>query len=361
MEYEFTSESVSIGHPDKVADLISDSVATFLLSKNISHRAAIETLVTTNMVTVAGEYKSNNFDKDEIEKIIRNVVAKIGYEQDGFHHKHLNIYNELHGQSPDIALGTDNFGAGDQGLMFGYACLETEDYMPMAIYLCHKILKRVQDERKNHVWILPDNKSQVTLTYNDINKPKNIEKIVCSTQHAEDVDIEHVRKQIEEIIRDEIKEDLSSTKFLINPTGRFVVGGPDGDTGLTGRKIIVDTYGGYAPHGGGAFSGKDCTKVDRSGAYMARYLAKNIVSSGRASNATVQLSYAIGVVEPTSVYVYADGKVRPDLANWIKENVDLSPRGIIDKFSLFELDLTETTLYGHFGRDNLPYEKLDLF
>jgi S-adenosylmethionine synthetase len=361
MEYEFTSESVSIGHPDKVADLISDSVATFLLSKNISHRAAIETLVTTNMVTVAGEYKSNNFDKDEIEKIIRNVVAKIGYEQDGFHHKHLNIYNELHGQSPDIALGTDNFGAGDQGLMFGYACLETEDYMPMAIYLCHKILKRVQDERKNHVWILPDNKSQVTLTYNDINKPKNIEKIVCSTQHAEDVDIEHVRKQIEEIIRDEIKEDLSSTDFLINPTGRFVVGGPDGDTGLTGRKIIVDTYGGYAPHGGGAFSGKDCTKVDRSGAYMARYLAKNIVSSARASNATVQLSYAIGVVEPTSVYVYADGKVRPDLANWIKENVDLSPRGIIDKFSLFELDLTETTLYGHFGRDNLPYEKLDLF
>ena len=361
MEYEFTSESVSIGHPDKVADLISDAVATFLLSKNISHRAAIETLVTTNMVTIAGEYKSNNFDKDEIEKIIRNVVAKIGYEQEGFHHEHLNIYNELHGQSPDIALGTDNFGAGDQGLMFGYACLETDNYMPMAIYLCHKILKRVQNERENHAWILPDNKSQVTLTYSDINKPENIEKIVCSTQHSDDVDIEHVRKKIEEIIRDEIIEDLSSTEFLINPTGRFVVGGPDGDTGLTGRKIIVDTYGGYAPHGGGAFSGKDCTKVDRSGAYMARYLAKNIVSSGRASNATVQLSYAIGVVEPTSVYVYADGKVRPDLATWIKENVDLSPKGIIDKFRLFELDLTETTLYGHFGRDNLPYERLDLF
>ena len=361
MEYEFTSESVSIGHPDKVADLISDAVATFLLSKNISHRAAIETLVTTNMVTIAGEYKSNNFDKDEIEKIIRNVVAKIGYEQEGFHHEHLNIYNELHGQSPDIALGTDNFGAGDQGLMFGYACLETDNYMPMAIYLCHKILKRVQNERENHAWILPDNKSQVTLTYSDINKPENIEKIVCSTQHSDDVDIEHVRKKIEEIIRDEIIEDLSSTEFLINPTGRFVVGGPDGDTGLTGRKIIVDTYGGYAPHGGGAFSGKDCTKVDRSGAYMARYLAKNIVSSGRASNATVQLSYAIGIVEPTSVYVYADGKVRPDLANWIKENVDLSPKGIIDKFRLFELDLTETTLYGHFGSDNLPYERLDLF
>ena len=245
--------------------------------------------------------------------------------------------------------------------MFGYACLETDNYMPMAIYLCHKILKRVQNERENHAWILPDNKSQVTLTYSDINKPENIEKIVCSTQHSDDVDIEHVRKKIEEIIRDEITEDLSSTEFLINPTGRFVVGGPDGDTGLTGRRIIVDTYGGYAPHGGGAFSGKDCTKVDRSGAYMARYLAKNIVSSGRASNATVQLSYAIGVVEPTSVYVYADGKVRPDLANWIKENVDLSPKGIIDKFRLFELDLTETTLYGHFGRDNLPYERLDLF
>ena len=361
MEYEFTSESVSIGHPDKVADLISDAVATFLLSKNITHRAAIETLVTTNMVTIAGEYKSDSFDKDEIEKIIRNVVAEIGYEQKGFHHEHLNIYNELHGQSPDIALGTDNFGAGDQGLMFGYACLETDNYMPMAIYLCHKILERVQDERENHAWILPDNKSQVTLTYSDVNKPKNIDKIVCSTQHSEDIDIEHVRKIIEEIIRDEIKEDLSKTEFLINPTGRFVVGGPDGDTGLTGRKIIVDTYGGYAPHGGGAFSGKDCTKVDRSGAYMARYLAKNIVSSGKAFNATVQLSYAIGVVEPTSVYVYADGKVRPDLANWIKENVDLSPKGIIDKFSLFELNLTETTLYGHFGRDGLPYEKLDLF
>jgi S-adenosylmethionine synthetase len=361
MEYEFTSESVSIGHPDKVADLISDAIATFLLSRNITHRAAIETLVTTNMVTIAGEYKSDSFDKDEIEKIIRNVVAGIGYEQKGFHHKHLNIYNELHGQSPDIALGTDNFGAGDQGLMFGYACLETDNYMPMAIYLCHKILERVQDERENHAWILPDNKSQVTLTYSDVNKPKNIDKIVCSTQHSEDIDIEHVRKSIEEIIRDEIKEDLGNTEFLINPTGRFVVGGPDGDTGLTGRKIIVDTYGGYAPHGGGAFSGKDCTKVDRSGAYMARYLAKNIVSSGKAFNATVQLSYAIGVVEPTSVYVYADGKVRPDLANWIKENVDLSPKGIIDKFSLFELNLTETTLYGHFGRDGLPYEKLDLF
>ena len=361
MEYEFTSESVSIGHPDKVADLISDAIATFLLSKNITHRAAIETLETTNMVTIAGEYKSDSFDKDEIEKIIRNVVAEIGYEQKGFHYEHLNIFNELHGQSPDIALGTDNFGAGDQGLMFGYACLETENYMPMAIYLCHKILERVQDERENHAWILPDNKSQVTLTYSDVNKPKIVDKIVCSTQHSEDIDIEHVRKIIEEIIRDEIKEDLGNTEFLINPTGRFVVGGPDGDTGLTGRKIIVDTYGGAAPHGGGAFSGKDCTKVDRSGAYMARYLAKNIVSSGKAFNATVQLSYAIGVVEPTSVYVYADGKVRPDLANWIKENVDLSPKGIIDKFSLFELNLTETTLYGHFGRDGLPYEKLDLF
>ena len=361
MEYEFTSESVSIGHPDKVADLISDAVATFLLSKNISHRAAIETLVTTNMVTIAGEYKSDNFDKAKIEKIIRDVVKRIGYEQKGFHHQHLNIYNELHGQSPDIALGTDNFGAGDQGLMFGYACLETENYMPMAIHLSHKILKRVQDERLNHSWILPDNKSQVTLTYSDVNKPKNIDKIVCSTQHSNDVEIEQVRNTIEEIIRDEINDDLSATEFLINPTGRFVVGGPDGDTGLTGRKIIVDTYGGYAPHGGGAFSGKDCTKVDRSGAYMARYLAKNIVSSGKANNATVQLSYAIGIVEPTSVYVYADGKVRPDLANWIKENVDLSPKGIIDKFNLFELDLTETTLYGHFGRDGLPYERLDLF
>ncbi len=363
MAYEFTSESVSIGHPDKIADLISDAVATYLINGKETHRAAVETLVTTNMVTLAGEYKSDKFDKDEIEDIVRAVVQDIGYEQDGFHWEKLKVYNELHGQSPDIALGTDEFGAGDQGLMFGYACNETDNYMPSAIHYSHKILKRLQAEREGgEDWIGPDSKAQVTMTYDDVNTPTGITKIVCSTQHIDDVSIQMVRDRVEQIIRDEISDqDLSNTEFLINPTGRFVIGGPDGDTGLTGRKIIVDTYGGYAPHGGGAFSGKDCTKVDRSAAYMARYLAKNIVASGKAKNATVQLSYAIGVVEPTSLYVYADGEVRTDLVNWIIENVDLTPKGIIDKFNLFSLDLTTTTLYGHFGKDDLPWEQIDLF
>jgi len=360
--YQFTSESVSQGHPDKIADRISDAVATYLIDKNIAHRAAVETLVTTNMVTLAGEYKSNKFDKVYIDKLIRAIVRDIGYEQDGFHWEKLKVYNELHGQSPDIALGTDEFGAGDQGLMFGYACNETDNYMPSAIHFSDKILQRLQNERQNTSWILPDSKAQVTMTYDSVNKPVSIDKIVCSTQHEDAMDIADVRWYIEDLIKKEITEyDLSNTEFLINPTGRFVIGGPDGDTGLTGRKIIVDTYGGYAPHGGGAFSGKDCTKVDRSAAYMARYLAKNIVASGKANNATVQLSYAIGVVEPTSVYVYADGEVRTDLVDWITENVDLTPKGIIDKFNLFELDLTRTTNYGHFGKQDLPWEKVDLF
>ena len=362
--YQFTSESVSNGHPDKVADLISDAVATYLIDCKQNHRAAVETLVTTNMVTLAGEYKSDKFDKQEIEHIVRDQVFRIGYEQDGFHWKDLTVYNELHGQSPDIALGTDNFGAGDQGLMFGYACNETPTYMPSAIYYSHRILQRLEKERSSHLdhWIKPDSKSQVTMNYESINKPLGIDTIVCSTQHSDEMSINAVRSAIEEIIRDELKEiNLSKTKFLINPTGRFVIGGPDGDTGLTGRKIIVDTYGGYAPHGGGAFSGKDPTKVDRSAAYMARYLAKNIVASGKAKNATVQLSYAIGVKEPTSVYVYADGLVRNEFADYFREKVDLTPQGIIDKFDLFSLDLTRTTNYGHFGKEDLPWETVDLF
>ena len=234
--------------------------------------------------------------------------------------------------------------------------------MPSAIHFSHRILKRLQEERNNHSWIGPDSKAQVTMSYDHVNHPISIDKIVCSTQHEDAIAIEDVRAFVDDIIRQEITEyDLGDTEFLINPTGRFVIGGPDGDTGLTGRKIIVDTYGGYAPHGGGAFSGKDCTKVDRSAAYMARYLAKNIVANGQANNATVQLSYAIGVVEPTSVYVYADGVVRTDLADWINNYVDLSPKGIIDKFDLFNIDLTKTTNYGHFGKADLPWEKIDLF
>ena len=365
MSYQFTSESVSEGHPDKISDLISDTIANAIINGNINHRAAVETLVTTNSVVVAGEYKRDiPIDDDTIDAIVRQVVKNIGYEQDGFHWANLTVVNKLHGQSADIALGTDDFGAGDQGLMFGYACNETPDLMPSAIYYSHKILKRLAVERRapDGEWIGPDSKSQVTMQYDSIGKPVGIKTIVCSTQHSDDVSTQMVRDRVEQIITDELSDqNLIDTEFLINPTGRFVIGGPDGDTGLTGRKIIVDTYGGYAPHGGGAFSGKDCTKVDRSAAYMARYLAKNIVGSGKASNCTVQLSYAIGVVEPTSVYVYADGKVREDLVAEIISMVDLTPKGIIDKFGLFDMDLTKTTNYGHFGKPDLPWEQLDLY
>ena len=365
MSYQFTSESVSEGHPDKISDLISDTIANAIIKGNINHRAAVETLVTTNSVVVAGEYKRDiPIDDDTIDAIVRQVVKNIGYEQDGFHWANLTVVNKLHGQSADIALGTDQFGAGDQGLMFGYACDETPELMPSAIYYSHKILKRLAAERRapDGEWIGPDSKSQVTMQYDSIGKPVGIKTIVCSTQHSDDVSTQMVRDRVEQIITDELRDaNLLDTEFLINPTGRFVIGGPDGDTGLTGRKIIVDTYGGYAPHGGGAFSGKDCTKVDRSAAYMARYLAKNIVGSGKASNCTVQLSYAIGVVEPTSVYVYADGKVREDLVAEIISLVDLTPKGIIDKFGLFDMDLTKTTNYGHFGKPDLPWEQLDLY
>jgi S-adenosylmethionine synthetase len=270
----------------------------------------------------------------------------------------LKIYNELHGQSADIALGTDDFGAGDQGLMFGYATTETPNFMPLAISLSHEILQGVIE------WLPygPDAKAQVSVDYDTIGKPLRVSKIVCSVQHREDQSIELLRHTvigvIQRILGYWVDED---TEYLINPTGQFIIGGPDGDAGLTGRKIIVDTYGGYCPHGGGAFSGKDCTKVDRSGAYMARYLAKNLVHYKELGNCTVQLSYAIGVKEPTSLYVYADGRVRNDLVSQIRETVDLTPKGIIDRFKLFQLDLTRTTNYGHFGRTDLPWEKLDLF
>ena len=364
--YEFTSESVSEGHPDKIADQISDRIADYIIAGNTNHRAAVETLVTTNMVTIAGEYKSAvPISKDHIEEIVRGTVREIGYEQDGFHWDKLKIYNELHGQSPDIALGTDDFGAGDQGLMFGYACKETADYMPSAIYYSHKILQHVAKERRGGAnWIGPDSKAQVTMEYDEVNHPIRVSRVVCSSQHTEEFSLDETRNKIKQLVIASLEEaDApidSNTEYLINPTGKFVIGGPDGDTGLTGRKIIVDTYGGYAPHGGGAFSGKDPTKVDRSAAYMARYLAKNIVASGKAENCTVQLSYAIGVVEPTSVYVYADGKVREDLAEMLKQRVDLTPLGIILRFNLFKFDLTKTTNYGHIGKPELPWEKTDL-
>ena len=275
MSYLFTSESVSEGHPDKIADAISDAVLDLVMAKeDKSLRCACETLVTTNRVIVAGEYKGI-LHNEEVDSAIRKVIKDVGYEQEGFNWANVEITNLLHGQSADIALGTDNFGAGDQGLMFGYACNETDVHMPSAIYWAHRIVEGLTDIRKNGVisWLGPDAKSQVTFEYNDDNTPNRIAKVVCSTQHSESVDISTVRLAVENIIRGILPSKFvdNETEFYINPTGRFVIGGPDGDTGLTGRKIIVDTYGGYSPHGGGAFSGKDHNKVDRSAAYLTRY------------------------------------------------------------------------------------------
>ena len=362
--YLFTSESVSEGHPDKVADAISDAVLDLVMvHEDPSMRVACETLVTTNRVIIAGEYKNVSLHNAQIDSAVRKVIKNIGYEQAGFDWRTVEITNLLHGQSADIALGTDTFGAGDQGLMFGYATNATPNYMPPAIYYSHKIMEALAKLRKDGAtWLGPDAKAQVTLQFNDDHSISHATKIVCSTQHSEDTDIATVRANVENIIRTILPAELINdhTEFLINPTGRFVIGGPDGDTGLTGRKIIVETYGGSCPHGGGAFSGKDPTKVDRSAAYMARYLAKNIVASGQASWATVQISYAIGVEQPMSVYVNSDGN-NQELTEWITTYVDLTPRGIINRFKLFRPIYSSTTNYGHFGKENLPWEELDLF
>jgi S-adenosylmethionine synthetase len=364
MSYLFTSESVSEGHPDKVADAISDAVLDLVMAKqDTALRCACETLVTTNRVVVAGEYKGVLTD-DEVANAVRQTIKNIGYEQAGFDWRTVEITNLLHGQSADIALGTDNFGAGDQGLMFGYACNETDVHMPGAIYWSHRIVKGLTDVRKNGIltWLGPDAKSQVTFEYNDDGTPKRIAKVVCSTQHDDNVDIATVRKTLENIIRNILPANFidNATEFYINPTGRFVVGGPDGDTGLTGRKIIVDTYGGYSPHGGGAFSGKDPTKVDRSAAYLTRWIAKNIVAGGYADWATVQISYAIGVAQPMSFYIESNGDSRK-LTKTVEDLVDLTPKGIIDRFELFRPIYSSTTNYGHFGKDYLPWEKINLF
>lgn len=366
MSYLFTSESVSEGHPDKIADAISDAVLDLVMAKeDKTMRCACETLVTTNRVIVAGEYKGI-LHTEEVDSAVRKVIKDIGYEQSGFDWRTAEITNLLHGQSADIALGTDNFGAGDQGLMFGYACNETDNLMPSAIYWSHRIVEQLTKLRKtgSAPYLGPDAKSQVTFEYNDDNTPKRISKVVCSTQHNEDAEIDLVRISVESIIRNILPSEFvdDKTEFFINPTGRFVVGGPDGDTGLTGRKIIVDTYGGYSPHGGGAFSGKDPTKVDRSAAYLMRYLAKNIVASGQAPWATVQISYAIGMAQPMSFYVETNSISQSRmLTKQIQEVVDLTPKGIIDRFNLFRPIYSSTTNYGHFGKPDLPWEKIDLF
>lgn len=361
--YQFTSESVSEGHPDKVADLISDRVATYLLDNKIQNRTAIETLVTTNMVTLAGEYKTDiDVEKDVIENIVRDTVKEIGYEQEGFHWEKLKIYNELHGQSQDIALGTDSFGAGDQGIMFGYACSDNESLMPSPLSYAHKILESLSNSRKSdpdYSIIKPDSKCQITFNYSNLGDPIDIQKLLVSTQHSEEASQDQVKELVHRTISNVVpKELLQNTEFLINPTGRFVVGGPDGDTGLTGRKIIVDTYGGAAPHGGGAFSGKDGSKVDRSAAYMARWIAKNIVKRFKFREVLVQLSYAIGIQQPTSLVIFTDKKINEKLIHRIKNEVDLSPLGIITRFGIgdpHKLDIS--TNYGHFGKEGLPWEE----
>ena len=357
--YIFTSESVSKGHPDKVSDQISDAlVDAGLKNGDETTRVAVETLVTTNHVTLAGEVKNFNVSKDEVKQIVRDKVKEIGYEQDGFHWDKLNIYNEIHSQSGDIGLGTDDFGAGDQGIMFGYACDDNDAMLPAPIYYSHEILKSLDKLRESgYEYMLPDAKSQVSVQYEG-GKPKRIDQIVVSHQHKEGF-----HHSIKMPIRDAAKEVLGDliddkTVWHINPTGNFVIGGPDGDTGLTGRKIIVDTYGGFAPHGGGAFSGKDPTKVDRSAAYMARWLAKNVVADNMADWCSIQLSYAIGVKEPTSIYVDSNGHNR-SIQEFIKENIDLTPKGIIDRFVLFNYNkYSENCVYGHFGDKDVPWESI---
>ena len=362
--YLFTSESVSEGHPDKVCDRISDMVVDSYLSKDPFARVACETLTTTNKVVLAGEIRGPNISKEDIINKVRNCIKDIGYDQEGFSWKEqTKIESHLHEQSTDIAMGVDSKdnkdeGAGDQGIMFGYACNETEDLMPAPIFYSHKILRLMAQDRKSGKLkgIEPDSKSQVTMLYED-GKPKKITSVVISTQHSKDLDQEKVKEIILPYINKSIPKallsNLQSSEIYINPTGQFIIGGPDGDTGLTGRKIIVDTYGGAAPHGGGAFSGKDPTKVDRSAAYVSRYLAKNIVASGLTEECLIQLSYAIGVSKPLSIYVKLsenDHDKTVEVEKLIKNNFDLSPRGIRELLSLNRPIYEITSSYGHFGR-----------
>lgn len=374
-DYFFTSESVSEGHPDKVCDRISDAVVDLYLSKDPNSRTAVETLATTNRVFISGETSSNAvIMHEDIVETVRKTIKEIGYTQKGFNWQTVRIDNFLHSQSSDIALGVNNDGAGDQGIMFGYACKEeglNTHYMPLAIFWAHKILQNLSLARHNGEipGIEPDAKSQVTLHYAG-GIPVGIAKLVVSTQHIEALSQEQVREIVTNCLRRTIPQDFlpKEQDILVNPTGRFVVGGPDGDTGLTGRKIIVDTYGGYAPHGGGAFSGKDATKVDRSAAYMLRYLAKNVVAAGLADKCLLQLSYAIGLKEPLSFFIDCRGTARVDeqkILHILKDMVDLSPKGIIRTLGLNRPIYTPTSSYGHFGRtpeENgcFSWEKTDL-
>ena len=374
----FTSESVTEGHPDKLCDYISDSILDSFLEKDSNARVACETVAGKGEIFLTGEISSTAKDIN-IEQIIRNAIKDVGYDnaETDIDYKTCKVNINLTKQSPDIALGVDKSleqkdgenviseGAGDQGLMFGFACDETDEYMPLPIYLAHKLAKRLTDVRKNGIidYLRPDGKVQVTVEYED-NKPVRIDTIVISTQHNPNVDLESLKNDIKEnVINVIVPYDLldDNTKYYINPTGRFIIGGPLGDSGLTGRKIIVDTYGGYARHGGGAFSGKDATKVDRSAAYMARFLAKNIVANGYAKKCEIQLSYAIGVARPVSIYVdtYGTGTVDENvIIDKIYSKFDLTPRGIINYLDLQKPIYRQTTNYGHFGKKDLFWEKI---
>jgi len=362
--YLFTSESVSEGHPDKVCDRISDMVVDSYLSKDPFSRVACETLTTTNKVILAGEIRGPEIKKEELIQKVRDCIKDIGYDQKGFSWKEqTSIESYLHAQSSDIAMGVDSKdnkdeGAGDQGIMFGYACNETEELMPAPIHYSHKILRLMAEDRKKGSLkgIEPDSKSQITMCYEN-DKPTKVTSVVISTQHSKDLNQNEVRKLIFPYIKKSIPEnllkELDEKEVYINPTGQFIIGGPDGDTGLTGRKIIVDTYGGAAPHGGGAFSGKDPTKVDRSAAYVSRYLAKNIVAAGVSEKCLIQLAYAIGVSKPLSIYIKLaekDKEKTEDVKKRIEQSFDLSPRGIREMLGLNKSIYEVTSAYGHFGR-----------
>lgn len=368
--YLFTSESVSEGHPDKICDQVSDAVLDAVLADDPDGRVACECFATTGMIVVGGEITTDTYI--DLPELVRGVIRDIGYTKAEyrFDADSCAIINVINKQSPDIAIGVDSGGAGDQGIMFGYACTETSALMPAPIMLAHAMVRRLAEIRKRQPQLMPylrpDAKCQVTLRYSDSGEIVGVAAIVVSTQHEPDVS----RSQIEEDIRRHVIEPIvprhlldETTRYHINPTGKFVIGGPHGDTGLTGRKIIVDTYGGRAPHGGGAFSGKDPTKVDRSAAYAARHLAKNIVAAGLASECTIQLGYAIGVAEPVSIMVNTHGTgIVPAVAieEFVRSTVDLTPRGIIERFDLLKPIYRATSVYGHFGRDEFPWERLDL-